>query len=248
MTEPHPLDHAAWLSLTGRHAHLAEGRGGARRFRPDVAPFAGLHPARDAAAWEDLRAAAAGEPVVLFERAPLGDALPAGWRVLEELAGVQLVAGDAVVGARGDTDGSAGAGEVVELGEADVPEMLDLTARTSPGPFRPATRALGTYLGVRRDGRLLAMAGERVQPAGHTEISAVCTEPDARGQGLAARLVLAVVAGVRARGEVPFLHATATNPALRLYDRLGFVHRTDVVFTVLRPPPPAAAGQALTQA
>ena len=223
---PHVLDHAAWSALTGAHAHLAEGVGGARRYRSDVAPFAGLDPVRDAAAWADLASVAAGRPVILFEGAPLGDALPAGWRVLEELAGVQLVAGPDLVGAPDD--------EVVVLGEDDVPDMLDLAGRTSPGPFLPGTRLLGTYLGIRREGRLVAMAGERVRPPGYTEISAVCTEPDSRGQGLAGRLVLAVVHGIRARGDVPFLHATATNPARRLYTRLGFVHRTDVTFTVLQ--------------
>ncbi|GAB2928543.1 GNAT family N-acetyltransferase [Rhodococcus aerolatus] len=222
----HVLDHAAWSALTGAHAHLAEGDGGARRYRRDVAPFAGLAPVRDAAAWADLRTVAAGRPVILFEPAPVGQALPGGWRVLEELAGVQLVAGPDLRGTPDD--------EAVVLGEDDVPDMLDLAGRTSPGPFLPATRLLGTYLGIRREGRLVAMAGERVRPPGFTEISAVCTDPAARGQGLAGRLVLAVVHGIRARGDVPFLHATATNPARRLYARLGFVHRSDVVFTVLR--------------
>ena len=109
--------------------------------------------------------------------------------------------------------------EAVRLGPADVPEMLDLVARTQPGPFLPRTITSGTYLGIRRGGALVAMAGERMRPPGWGEISAVCTDPAHRGQGLAGRLVRAVGAVVRERGDVPFLHAAADerrgDPALR---------------------------------
>jgi predicted GNAT family acetyltransferase len=117
--------------------------------------------------------------------------------------------------------------EAVRLTAADVPEMLDLVRRTEPGPFRPRTVELGTYLGLRRDGALIAMAGERMHPPGWTEISAVCTDPAFRRQGLATRLVRAVAAGIRARGETPFLHTGAGNTtAIRLYESIGFtVHR-----------------------
>jgi predicted GNAT family acetyltransferase len=125
----------------------------------------------------------------------------------------------------------------VLLGAADVPEMLDLVARTRPGPFLPRTVELGTYLGIRRQGALVAMAGERLHPPGWTEISAVCTDPDHRGQGLAARLVLAVAAGIKDRGETPFLHTSAGNAnAIRLYESLGFRLRRTTKFMTARVP------------
>jgi predicted GNAT family acetyltransferase len=115
--------------------------------------------------------------------------------------------------------------------------MLALIDRTKPGPFHEETYRLGTYLGFRREGRLVAMAGERLHPPGWTEISAVCTDAEFRGQGLATRLVLAVASGIYARGETPFLHASATNTnAIELYKRLGFALRTDITFTVVRSP------------
>ena len=86
------------------------------------------------------------------------------------------------------------------------------------------------------------MAGERLHPPGYTEISAVCTDADHRGRGLATRLVFAVAAGIRARGEVPFLHAAADNTtAIRLYEHLGFRLRARPDFVALTVPSDVAA-------
>jgi predicted GNAT family acetyltransferase len=111
--------------------------------------------------------------------------------------------------------------------------MLELVRRTEPGPFFPRTIELGRYLGFRSaDGALIAMAGERLQPTGWTEISAVCTDPAHRGRGLADRLIRAVAAGVRQRGDQPFLHVAGSNVgAVRLYERMGFVIERDIYFT-----------------
>ena len=127
--------------------------------------------------------------------------------------------------------------EAIVLGGADVPEMLALVDRNQPGPFRPRTHELGRYIGIRRHGTLIAMAGERLHPPGWTEISAVCTDAEYRGEGLATRLVLAVAAGIRERGDTPFLHASAANVnAIRLYTALGFRLRRTLQFGAVRTP------------
>ena len=222
----HPLDNPVWTSLTGPHETLAERKGAAVRYLPAVAPFAGLPLEPEPQDWGDLAAlAGAGETVVLAgpERLP-----PAGWDVAMALPGVQM-----------DGSGMVAAAdpEAVVLGADDVPEMLDLVARTRPGPFLAGTRLTGTYLGIRRGGALVAMAGERMHPPGWTEISAVCTDPAFQGQGLAGRLVRAVGAVVRGRGDVPMLHASADNTsAIRLYGHLGFTLRQDLMFMGLTTP------------
>jgi predicted GNAT family acetyltransferase len=150
-------------------------------------------------------------------------ALPDDWTYEFGGDGVQLVATGGFETAPYD--------EAVVLGDEDAAEMLDLTARTKPGPFLRRTHVMGSYLGVRREGRLVAMAGERLHPPGFTEISAVCTDPDFRGQGLGTRLVQAVGHGIRARGETPMMHAAGTNEnAIRLYLSLGFEIRCEVSF------------------
>jgi predicted GNAT family acetyltransferase len=95
-----------------------------------------------------------------------------------------------------------------------------------PGPFVERTHELGRFIGVRHEGQLVAMAGERMKPEGFTEISGVCTHPDHRGRGYAAALMCEVARAIFARGETPFLHAFDDNTnAIALYERLGFVTR-----------------------
>jgi ribosomal protein S18 acetylase RimI-like enzyme len=225
----HVLDHAVRAALLGPHAHLAQRRGRVLRYPVDVSPFVAFPDDPDDADWRDLAALVGPGAVAGLAAA----AVPDGWEVVFHLDGVQMV--DDGVAARPDP-------EAVVLGPADVPEMLALVERTRPGPFLPRTIAMGTYLGIRRAGRLVAMAGERMHPPGWTEISAVCTEPEQRGQGLATRLVLAVAAGVRDRGDTPFLHAAATNVnAIRLYASLGFRVRRPVMFGAVRTPVTDAA-------
>ena len=123
--------------------------------------------------------------------------------------------------------------EPVLLDADDVDDMLALVAESPPGPFSSRTVEFGGYVGVRRGGRLVAMAGERLRPPGYTEISAVTTHHDHRRQGLAELLIGTVAARITGRGEVPFLHVAGGNTsAIRLYEALGFTTRRDVWFTV----------------
>jgi predicted GNAT family acetyltransferase len=124
----------------------------------------------------------------------------------------------------------------VELAEADAPAMLALATLTQPGPFYAHTNRLGRFVGVKVEGRLVAMAGERMAPPGFTEVSGVCTHPDHRGRGYAAGLMRAIAEGIVARGETPFLHVLPDNAAaLALDEALGFTFRRSMTATVLVP-------------
>ncbi|MFE2219761.1 GNAT family N-acetyltransferase [Streptomyces canus] len=228
------LDNAVWAALDGPHHHLAERVGQAARYPADVYAFAALADPRDPAAWADLLTLVGPGTTVRIK--PV-ETVTDGWEVVGGGVGVQLV--DTALRAEP-------APEAVRLGPDDVPEILDLVARTRPGPFLKRTIELGTYLGIRDRGRLIALAGERLRPPGWTEISAVCTDPAYRGRGLATRLVRAVAAGIRERGDIPFLHAAADNAdAIRLYESIGFTLRRRSPILLVRSPGTSHQGTVL---
>jgi ribosomal protein S18 acetylase RimI-like enzyme len=221
------LDAPQWSSLTGAHAHLAEGNDLVLRYPVDVSPFAAVRSWDHPDVWDAIVDVVG--PGARFPGPPVGVAIPRGWQWIEQHGGVQLVETEALQ-PRPDA-------EAVVLGEADVPEMLALVERSRPGPFLPRTYTLGRYVGIRREGRLVAMAGERLRPTGWTEISAVTTEAEHRGQGLATRLVLDVAHHIRERGDRVMLHASAANTtAIRLYRSLGFALRRTTDFGAVLTP------------
>jgi predicted GNAT family acetyltransferase len=220
----HPLDRPVWSTLSTRQRLLALGDERALRFDPRYNVFGA---AADGSA-ESLAALAdlipTGGALWVVEAGPFTP--PPGVTVLKAALCAQMVAERPKPG---DPDFS-----FEDLTDDDAAQMLALATLTEPGPFLEATHRLGAFVGVKQDGRLVAMAGERMRPEGFTEVSGVCTHPDHRGRGLAGKLMRVVAGRITARGETPFLHAYASNTGtIGLYESLGFVTRREVTATVL---------------
>jgi ribosomal protein S18 acetylase RimI-like enzyme len=217
------LRNPAYAALTGPHAHLAETCSNARSYPKAIAPFLGLPDEPTEQDWADAAALLGPGTTAALMRPELP--VPDTFKLDRQFDLVQFVA---------PPDLPAPDDEAVLLGPDDVPEMLGLVALTDPGPFRSRTIELGTYLGVRRDGELIAMAGTRFALPEHTEISAVCTHPSYQGQGLASRLIRAVAAHITSTGRTPFLHTGGTNTtAIRLYKSLGFTLSNEMKVTIV---------------
>jgi predicted GNAT family acetyltransferase len=221
-----PLDRPVWNMLTSRQALLARGDARAWRIDPRYGPFAAARDSGEAAQAALAALLEPGEQAWLVE----GEVWPAppGLRLVRTAPLLQMVAAHPMPLQPGDE-------EAVLLVDADAGEMAELALATEPGPWRAKTRQFGAFYGIRRDGRLAAMAGSRMLPGvGLAEVSGVCTWPEYRGQGLAARLIRRVMAGFTARGQTPFLHSYAGNTkAIGLYETLGFAARRNLVVTVL---------------
>lgn len=219
------LDRPVWSALTTGNLRFAEGGSLALRFPADIAPF-GATADDSPEAFAALRELISRDGRVALVTVDELNAYP-GLEAVREAPIVQMAALAATPLPSCDL-------EPVVLGSADVPEMLDLAARTQPGPFGPRTHQLGQYIGLRVDGALAAMAGERMRLESCVEISAVCVSPEHRGRGYAALLVTWLVRKLREEGVTPFLHVFTDNvSAIALYERLGFITRKTLRLTVL---------------
>ena len=222
------LENVIWHALTTRQAHFAESCDSARRFMREVTSLCAFVEPNEEGYASLARLAGPGGTAAVFldnryESRP-------GWVYVAGASLVQMIRlnGNGLAANKAPQ-------QVIELGDKDSAEMLELTALTKPGPFGPRTHQLGYYVGIRDGGKLVAMAGERLKVPGYTEVSAVCTHPDHLGKGYAAALMTEVMRDIRARGETPFLHVRADNArAIAIYERLGFRMAWTGHYAVLR--------------
>lgn len=223
------LDNPIWSALLTDHRSLAISEGKARRYPPAIGPLAGT-PDQSIESYDALRTLAGpGGILVLFFPDP--PAPPSGWSLFRGGGLTQMICRSPRLAKTGTL--AAGV-KLRRLGAADVPVMVKLADLTEPGPFRERTIELGIFYGICEGDRLLAMAGQRMRVPGFVEVSAVCTHPDVRGRGYAAILMSEVIRDIVGEGSVPFLHALADNPAVRLYERLGFTRRRSFHLAVIK--------------
>lgn len=225
--DPKQLERPPWSALTTTHASFALGNDLARRYPPDMAPMAAVCEVSEPCLQALSALMKPGDLVGLFGAKPVSgnsDLAVIAHKTIEQMV----------------YDGRTAppiADEPAKLTMPDVPEMMRLAELTKPGPFAARAIALGSYVGIRRGGQLVAMAGERMKFDGFTEVSAVCTHPDHRRRGYSSLLVSTLIRNILERGETPFLHIYNDNTrAAALYSQLGFSRRRSMTVTVLKKP------------
>jgi ribosomal protein S18 acetylase RimI-like enzyme len=229
----HALDNVIWKALTTRQAEFAESLGHASRFMPQVTPLGGFR-APTPEGYESLAGlVGSGGTIGVFLDEPYESRQ--GWEFVAGAPLLEMVSGNGKNGSIASGSRHLSDPEVIELSAADSPEMVELATLTKPGPFSTRTHELGTYLGIRLNGKLVAMAGERLKIPGHTEMSAVCTHPEQTGHGYARILMTELMRRIHGRNETSFLHVREDNVrAIEIYQKLGFSVRVRMHYAVLR--------------
>lgn len=214
------LDNPIWNALISGNNQFAAGNDSAKYFPEEVSPFAAVKDYSKEALQVLCDIVPPQRPYVLF--CPEEIIMPDCWKVMMQIKALQMVCDKPAPPEAVDND-------IIDLQDKDVPEMLALTRLTSPGPFSSRTIEFGNYQGIFKDGRLVAMAGQRLHPFGYHEVSAVCTHPDYNGRGYAGKLILNQLKLMKVASETPILHVKADNAkAIRLYKKLGFTERKEI--------------------
>ena len=218
------LDNITWFTLTGPHALYASGAKDARRYAAGFSPIVGLaNPARP----DFSSLAACCKPDEQLYCPEWKGEAPTGWSIHVEKSLFRMVWEEAIP----ETDEFP---DAIKLGPQHAEQALELAQLTNPGPFGLRTIELGEYFGWFEDGRLAAMAGERMYAGTLREVSGICTHPDFRGRGLASRLTLKLIRREMQRGETPFLHVMGDNPtAYQLYQKIGFRNYCETTVRVI---------------
>jgi len=218
------LDNVVWASLSGAHSPRAQAYGGALRYRPEFAPFGAARDYSESSVAQIAAMLRPGERLSLFTIA--APEIPQGYDTVIEATLVQMIASRPLA--------PSADGRIVPLANEDAADMLRLAEIAQPGPFNTRTHELGNFIGIREQGRLVAMAGERMVAGKYVEISAVCTHPDRRGVGYGRLLMEHLTASIQQRGQAPLLHVFPTNEgAIKLYRALGYRTARKLRLTVL---------------
>ena len=220
----HLLDNIVWHTLVGPHARFAAGTDIARRYARGFSPIVGF---LDGDRPDFAALAPYCEPGEHFYCDGWTGQAPAGWSIDAESTMFKMVWEHA-------TPPVDELPDAVYLRAEHASAALELAQLTRPGPFGPRTTELGDYFGIFQGGRLVAMAGERMEAGTLREVSGVCTHPDFEGRGLARRLIAKIVRRQMERGQIPFLHVMRDNVHARdVYARMGFRLYQEVALRVV---------------
>ncbi|MEO8821125.1 MAG: GNAT family N-acetyltransferase [Ginsengibacter sp.] len=221
----HLLDNPAWNAMNSGNRHLALGNDRTKFFPADVGPFAGLKNYDEPSFRELYDLIPPGRIVAIPSKNKL--AVPKYWQIKNTFDIIQMIFNKASV--------PASYPDIIPLDTQHVPQMIELTKLTQPGPFLQRTIEFGNYTGILNSDRLIAMAGQRMHADKYVEISAVCTHPDFAGKGYASSLILDQVDKIVQEGNIPFLHVKADNKsAINLYKHLGFTVRSGIYIYALQ--------------
>jgi len=218
-----------WNAITTGNNDIAVIKGDIGCYLPDIAPFAAMKDFNDVNLKKLYEFIPANRRVAISSLNKM-DHDEGRWKLLQSMDVTQMVYDHSM-----NTFITKNSSLVVPLSEEHIPQMIELTALTRPGPFLQQTIRFKNYFGIFIEGRLAAMTGQRMHPMPYMEVSAVCTHPDFRGRGYAKALMLHVMKIILDNSFTPFLHVLSNNSnAIELYKTIGFRTRKEIFVDVIR--------------
>ncbi len=112
--------------------------------------------------------------------------------------------------------------EIIPLTEKHIDQIYNLVWLVMPGYYKKQTFDMGKYFGIFKNNQLVSITGQRMQTNDFIEISAVVTHPDYTRRGYAKQLTQYVTKDILKDNKHPILHTDKGNPAIKLYEKLGY--------------------------
>jgi ribosomal protein S18 acetylase RimI-like enzyme len=219
LTNDKKLDNPVWYSLSETHREFSVEYHDIKFYHPDYCPFGGslqnINVAASIAGYAKLtdNFFVVGEKPAFHESVKLRNELVCNQMIIEQRPAIAINE------------------NIAELDDKDRDKLLQLVNLVQPGYFKSKTSLLGSYYGIFKDGKLVAVTGERMKMNEYTEVSAVVTHPGHTGKGYAGQLVSHTVNCIFDQNKIPYLHVAETNTvAVRLYEKLGFKTRRKISF------------------
>lgn len=225
----HILDNMIWHAITTGNRHIATVEGEVGCYKKEIAPFVAMqhHTTDNLVKLYEFLPAERRVAISYFDRPQFEEKK---WEGIRQMDCCQMVYEYPV-----ESFTTPQSSQIVPLTDAHIPQMLELTALTKPGPFFERTIEFGNYFGIFINDRLAAMTGQRMHPVPYMEVSAVCTHPDFRGKGYARELMLHVMKIILDNSFTPFLHVLANNSgAIQLYESIGFRVRKKIFIEMIK--------------
>ncbi|MCB9198143.1 MAG: GNAT family N-acetyltransferase [Flavobacteriales bacterium] len=219
------LQNPVWWSLKETHQKFAIENNGVLFYQPEICPFGAFVDGSDTAkaANEYIKTADTfffvsenKTPIIDETTISLEKKISGCQMVLDQLKDVHITE------------------EIVLLDETYLDEIYDLVWLVMPGYYRKRTFEMGKYFGIFKNGQLVSIAGQRMQTDLFIEVSAVVTHPDHIRKGLAGQLIVHNSTEIIKENKLPILHTTKGNPAISLYEKLGYKLTRDMNWWLYR--------------
>src|SRR4030095_2744523 len=216
------LDNPVWYSLKETHKEFAIDGGNICFYNPDYCPFGGFVEGNRIEETIDKYAKLVSKFYVVGSRPKING----GIEMINELVCEQMLLDDNINIELTE--------DIVQLNSKYENELFNLVNLVQPGYFMKRTSAMGSYYGIFKDQKLVAVTGERMKMHEFTEVSAVVTHPDHIGKGYAKQLIAVTTNKIFSENKQPYLHVSETNEgAIALYRKLGFKTRRKISFWTL---------------